>query len=444
MKQTIDGISDAGADYIIDELESAGFEGYYVGGCVRNFLLGLPIKDYDITASASPETVMELFGDRVIVDSGIKHGTVRVLLNGRVYEVTSFRKEGKYSDCRHPDKVYFCNDLDEDLKRRDFTCNAMVFSKKQGIIDNFNGIYDTRNHILKAVGVASTRFKEDALRILRGLRFRSEFGFSTEERTARAMHSNKELLENISRERIYSELKKTFDGKYVHDALKDFGDVLEVALKDKSGRMTENGEFYGELYNKALLAAERSDSGYLISFPVFLYVLYEGNLSEALCVLNNLKCENSLRKHTILFFECASFLKDYFAPYKNGAITDYSANENERQAVFDYPAKKILIMSGEFREEFFVFLDAVCFGTASAFPVKAFIDECRFIVSSGEYTDLSSLAIKGSDLAPLGFRGSEIGKALDFALDEIIRGRLKNEKNAIIEKLLQKRAEKSD
>lgn len=440
MKQTIDGISDAGADYIIDKLESAGFEGYYVGGCVRNFLLGLPIKDYDITTSASPEIVMELFGDRVIVDSGIRHGTVRVLLNGRVYEVTSFRKEGKYSDCRHPDKVYFCNDLGEDLKRRDFTCNAMAFSKKQGIIDNFNGVYDTRNHILKAVGVASTRFKEDALRILRGLRFCSEFGFSTEERTSRAMHSNKELLENISRERIYSELKKTFDGKYVHDALKDFGDVLEVALKDKSGRMTENVE----LYNKALLAAERSDSGYLISFPVLLYVLYEGNLSEAIRVLNDLKCENSLRKRTILFFECASFLRNCFTLDKNDTITDYSANENERQAVFDYPAKKILIMSGEFKEEFFVFLDAVYFGTASAVAVKAFIDKCRFIVSSGEYTDMSLLAITGSDLAPLGFRGSEIGKALDFALDEIIRGRLKNEKNAIIEKLLQKRAEISD
>ena len=424
MKQTIDGIYDAGADSIIDKLESAGFEGYYVGGCVRNFLLGLPINDFDITTSASPEAVIELFRDNVIVDSGIKHGTVRILLNKRVYEVTSFRKEGRYSDCRHPDKVYFCSDIAEDLKRRDFTCNAMAFSKKQGIIDNFNGIYDTRNHILKAVGTASTRFKEDALRILRGLRFRSEFNFSTEERTARAMHSNKDLLENISRERVYSELKKTFDGKYVHNALKDFGDVLEVALKDKSGRITGSVG----LYNEALLAADHSYSDYLISFPVFLYVLNDGSLSETLAILNDLKCENALRKRTILFFECASILKCCLA-----------SDENERQGNLDYAAKKILIKSGDLREDFLIFLDAVYFGSDSAFQVKAFADRCRSVVESGEYTDLSLLAIKGCDLAPLGFCGSEIGEALDFALDEIIRGRLKNEKQAIIEKLLQKK-----
>ena len=145
-------IGNRGGDEIIERLNNAGYEAYYVGGCVRNAVLGLKIKDYDITTSAKPEEVISLFADCKVFETGLKHGTVTILTD-MPYEVTTFRKEGKYSDSRHPDKVFFCSSLNADLERRDFTCNAMAFSKKQGIIDNFNGLYDTRTHILRAVGV---------------------------------------------------------------------------------------------------------------------------------------------------------------------------------------------------------------------------------------------------------------------------------------------------
>ncbi|MBO5321443.1 MAG: CCA tRNA nucleotidyltransferase [Clostridia bacterium] len=195
----------------IDRLTQNGYEAYIVGGCVRDSLLGINPSDFDITTSAKPEEIIRLF--EKTIPTGIAHGTVTVMLDNEPIEITTFRTEGRYTDSRHPENVEFVTDLKEDLSRRDFTVNALAFSEKTGLVDLFGGISDLEKKILKAVGDPRERFREDALRILRLFRFSSQLAFSIEENTLNAALELKDGLKNISRERIFLELKKAICGK---------------------------------------------------------------------------------------------------------------------------------------------------------------------------------------------------------------------------------------
>ncbi|MGN0395279.1 MAG: CCA tRNA nucleotidyltransferase, partial [Coprococcus sp.] len=194
------------ANRIINTLEAAGYEAYIVGGCVRDAILGRTPEDWDITTSARPEQVKALF--KRTIDTGIQHGTVTVMIDGTGYEVTTYRIDGEYSDHRRPDEVCFTSNLEEDLKRRDFTINAMAYSHKAGIVDIFGGKSDLDNKIIRAVGVAGDRFDEDALRILRAIRFAGQLGFEIERETKAAMIVQAIHLKDISAERIRVELVK--------------------------------------------------------------------------------------------------------------------------------------------------------------------------------------------------------------------------------------------
>ena len=188
-------------------IESKGHEAYLVGGCVRDFIMKKKPYDFDITTSAKPNEVKEIFHLFTTFDQGIKHGTVGVKINKLVIEITTYRIDGEYLDARHPSDVKFTTFLIEDLKRRDFTINALALDKNYQIVDHFGGINDINNKIIKCVGDPNTRFNEDALRILRALRFASVLGFRIEEETSKAILDNYHLLEKVSIERIYSELK---------------------------------------------------------------------------------------------------------------------------------------------------------------------------------------------------------------------------------------------
>ena len=190
--------------YILDTLHSAGFEGYAVGGCIRDSLLGKEPKDWDITTSATPKEVKSLFPHTV--DTGISHGTVTVLLEREGFEVTTYRIDGKYEDSRHPKEVTFTPNLLEDLKRRDFTINAMAYNQKDGLVDAFDGVGDLRRGLIRCVGDAKQRFKEDALRLMRAVRFAAQLGFSIERETYAAICEMAGDLRRISVERIAAEL----------------------------------------------------------------------------------------------------------------------------------------------------------------------------------------------------------------------------------------------
>lgn len=198
----------APVNYIIQELEKCGHEVYMVGGCVRDSVLGRKPHDYDICTSATPDEILKAFSDEEIIPTGLQHGTVTILINKEPFEVTTYRIDGNYSDNRRPDNVTFTKNLVEDLRRRDFTINAMAYNPRIGLIDPFNGLEDIKEEKIRCVGSAKDRFGEDTLRILRAIRFASQFGFVIEPDTDWEIHQQHKKLENISVERINSEFCK--------------------------------------------------------------------------------------------------------------------------------------------------------------------------------------------------------------------------------------------
>ncbi len=226
MKLTLD----PGAAALLDTLHAAGYAAYAVGGCVRDSLLGRTAHDWDLCTSALPQQVMELFGAEQCIPTGLQHGTVTIKYGGQLYETTTFRTEGSYTDGRHPDAVQFVPDVREDLARRDFTINAMAYNEAEGLVDPFGGQTDLQNGLLRAVGEPQQRFTEDALRILRLYRFAARFGFALDAATARAARQLAPHLDCISAERIQEELAKLLaapqPGVYLEPA------VLAVVLPE--------------------------------------------------------------------------------------------------------------------------------------------------------------------------------------------------------------------
>ncbi|MCI7487574.1 MAG: HD domain-containing protein [Oscillospiraceae bacterium] len=261
-------------DTAINLLQSAGFEAYAVGGCVRDSLLGKTPNDWDITTSAKPEDMKSVFADFHCIDTGIKHGTVTVVIDGEPLEITTFRLDGEYEDNRHPKSVTFTSDLGADLGRRDFTVNAMAYSKKTGTVDLFGGQNDLKNKIIRCVGDPDRRFNEDALRILRALRFASALDFEIEEKTAQSLLKNRALLGNISEERISKELLKLVCGKGTKRILTDFAPVLFEILPELQPMYKnshDNPHHCYDIYEHTLIAVESIDPEPTLRFAMLLH-----------------------------------------------------------------------------------------------------------------------------------------------------------------------------
>lgn len=261
-------------DIAINLLQSAGFEAYAVGGCVRDSLLGKTPNDWDITTSAKPEDMKSVFADFHCIDTGIKHGTVTVVIDGEPLEITTFRLDGEYEDNRHPKSVTFTSDLGADLGRRDFTVNAMAYSKMTGTVDLFDGQNDLKNKIIRCVGDPDRRFNEDALRILRALRFASALDFEIEEKTAQSLLKNRALLGNISEERIAKELLKLVCGKGAKRILTDFAPVLFEILPELQPMYKnshDNLHHCYDIYEHTLIAVESIDPEPTLRFAMLLH-----------------------------------------------------------------------------------------------------------------------------------------------------------------------------
>lgn len=222
----------AGATEIINQLNAIGHEAYLVGGCVRDYLMRRTPNDWDICTSATPNEVLQCFKDDNVIETGLKHGTVTVMKSDGGYEVTTFRVDGEYKDGRHPEEVRFVTQLVDDLARRDFTINAIAMDGHGVLYDPFGGELDIRNQVIRCVGDAAERFKEDGLRVLRALRFSSVLDFTIHPDTREAIHSCKHMLTNISAERITSELCKLLTGFRVGDVLREYSDVIGVFIPE--------------------------------------------------------------------------------------------------------------------------------------------------------------------------------------------------------------------
>ena len=276
---------DPGAAVLLDALHAAGYRAYAVGGCVRDSLMGLVPHDWDLCTSALPQQVVELFGAERCIPTGLQHGTVTVKQNGGLYEITTFRTDGAYTDGRHPDEVHFVPDVREDLARRDFTINAMACNEKEGLIDPFGGQSDLHNGIVRAVGVPRKRFEEDALRILRLYRFAARFGFAIDPATAQAAQALCEHLDCVSSERIEEELSKLLaapkPGAYLNE------DVMAVILPELTPEALAQA--------KPVVDACPADSGLPVRLAALLVSLGETGTRKA---LKRLRCSNALIDET--------------------------------------------------------------------------------------------------------------------------------------------------
>ena len=299
MKLTLD----PGAAALLDALHTAGYAAYAVGGCVRDSLLGRTAHDWDLCTSALPQQVMELFGTEQCIPTGLQHGTVTIKYGGQLYETTTFRTEGSYTDGRHPDEVQFVPDVREDLARRDFTINAMAYNEAEGLVDPFGGQADLQNGLLRAVGEPQQRFTEDALRILRLYRFAARFGFALDAATARAARQLAPHLDCISAERIQEELAKLLaapqPGAYLEPA------VLAVVLPELTPAALEAAK-------SVVDACPAGEENLPVRWAALLGALGEADTRR---VLKRLRCSNTCIEETAILVRetagegvCGSFL----------------------------------------------------------------------------------------------------------------------------------------
>lgn len=383
-------------------LNKNGYEAYVVGGCVRDSLLGVVPHDWDITTSAKPEEIISCFIDYRTINTGLKHGTVTVLIDGVQIEVTTYRIDGKYTDNRRPDNVEFTDDVYHDLKRRDFTINALAYNDK-GIVDLFEGIADLQNKVVRCVGNPDERFNEDGLRILRALRFASVLNFSIDDKTSESIHKNRNLLKNISRERITAELNKLINGNNFLNILSNYRDVAEVIIP-------EIQKYTQTQWDHALKSMCFADNQ---TVKLALLLLYTNDVVQ---ILKELKYDN-------VTINTAGLL---------------SSNVNEMIAADRIKLKKQLNKYGYNNLSLLLnykAADALADNIANEIIIiknsKKIIDE---IIESNEAYDLKSLSINGEDLKKEGFKkGIEIGELLNSVLSLVIEEKLENKKDALLD-----------
>ena len=469
MKLTLD----PGAAALLDALHTAGYAAYAVGGCVRDSLLGRTAHDWDLCTSALPQQVMELFGTEQCIPTGLQHGTVTIKYGGQLYETTTFRTEGSYTDGRHPDEVQFVPDVREDLARRDFTINAMAYNEAEGLVDPFGGQKDLQNGLLRAVGEPQQRFTEDALRILRLYRFAARFGFALDAATARAARQLAPHLDCISAERIQEELAKLLaapqPGAYLEPA------VLAVVLPELTPEILTAAK-------PVVDACPAGEENLPVRWAALLGALGEADTRR---VLKRLRCSNACIEETAVLVRetaeqgvCGSFLLGHEfelrhptdascleqhshpagrCPNSNSLVPPLAAVvavaghsiarptacgsrvPPQRTVLGETPAHAgevaIRRLLGRYGLRTVERLCALCAAlhpqAASACALAA--QRARQLEADGVCCRVSQLAVNGRDLMAAGIpAGPALRRVLEALLDGVIRAEYPNEKPALL------------
>ena len=425
----------------IDILENAGFDAYIVGGCVRDTLLSRTASDYDITTNALPQQTALIFSSYNVIDTGLKHGTLTVIIDKTPIEITTYRVDGEYKDNRRPESVFFTNKIEQDLSRRDFTVNAMAYSPKNGIIDCFGGKSDLEKKIIRCVGDADKRFGEDALRILRAMRFAAVLEFEIADNTAKSIHKNKNLLKNISAERIQAEFFKLICGKNAVKIINEYKDVLSVFIPQiipMFGFKQHSKYHFLDVWHHSLCALESTapkpalrlaalfhDIGKPDAFTIddegfgHFYSHAKFSIEHTRSILNSLKCDNATKNRVLTLIK-----------YHDAVI---------------HPTKKsVKKWLGKLGEDMFFELMELQSADTHA-HAKQFVDErlsqiarikslAEEIINEGECFSLRDLAVNGKDMIEAGFVNAQIGQALSLLLDKVINGEIDNNKDVLIKK----------
>ena len=424
---------------VIERLLKYEYDAYIVGGCVRDSLMDVEPHDYDVCTNCTPDRMVEIFSDFHTIETGLKHGTLTVMSEHLPVEVTTYRSDGEYTDHRRPDTVKFETDLREDLRRRDFTINAMCYNNSDGIVDLFDGQKDLKMRVIRCVGNAEDRFEEDALRILRALRFASVLDFEIEEYTAAAMRKKAHLLSAISAERIFSELKKLICGKAARRILMDHSDLISVIIPEIApciGCAQNNIHHCFDVYEHICHSVENIEPNEDLRLAMLfhdigkpqkkttddngqdhfkLHQLASADLAEQ--ILCRLKCSNKtlntvkalVAEHDNRIPPKRRTVKRFIAKYDYDFFTDWL---KVRRA-------DTLAQSDHLRAEKLAELDELA---TLGEQIKA--DMCCLKVTD--------LAINGHDVMSLGYKGAEIKAVLNFALDAVIDEIAENEHDALI------------
>lgn len=432
----------------LDMLESAGHEAWVVGGCVRDSLMGIIPHDYDITTSALPAETEQVFAGYRLIETGLKHGTVTVLADGSPIEITTYRVDGEYRDSRRPERVTFTRNIRDDVSRRDFTMNGIAYNPKQGYFDEFGGAEDIKAGVIRCIGKPEKRFREDALRILRGLRFSASLGFEIEENTARAMHDTRELLNKISAERVFSELCGLLTGRNSHlnifRVLTEFRDIAAVIIpefRECTGFVQHSRFHCFDVYEHCVMSAQKAaeiSAGSECRLPLTLAMLLhdigkpqrftlgedgEGHFyghaavsaDIAEDILRRLKCSNALRERVCTIVR-----------YHDVHLSD--TDKSVRRLLRKYGLETV-------RD---ICLAHICDDSAKTPECAGRCGEWRAVLSRAETLapycclTLKDLAVDGKALSGLMEPSPEMGKTLKFLLDEVINGNFPNEREFLL------------
>lgn len=432
----------------LDMLESAGHEAWVVGGCVRDSLMGIIPHDYDITTSALPTETEQVFAGYRLIETGLKHGTVTVLADGSPIEITTYRVDGEYRDSRRPERVTFTRNIRDDVSRRDFTMNGIAYNPKQGYFDEFGGAEDIKAGVIRCIGKPEKRFREDALRILRGLRFSASLGFEIEENTARAMHDTRELLNKISAERVFSELCGLLTGRNSHRnifrVLTEFRDIAAVIIPEfrECTGFVQHSRFHRfDVYEHCVMSAQKAaeiSAGSECRLPLTLAMLLhdigkpqrftlgedgEGHFyghaavsaDIAEDILRRLKCSNALREWVCTIVR-----------YHDVPLSD--TDKSVRRLLRKYGLETV-------RD---ICLAHICDDSAKTPECAGRCGEWCAVLSRAEALaqscclTLKDLAVDGKALSGLMEPSPEMGKALKFLLDEVINGNFPNEREFLL------------
>jgi len=405
--------------YAINMLESSGFEAFIVGGCVRDFLMGNEPHDFDITTSALPNETKKVFSSHPVIETGIKHGTVTVLIDHMPIEITTYRVDTNYSNHRHPDNVSFTKSLFDDIARRDFTMNAIAYNEKFGLIDCFDGEADIKRKTVRCVGIPSKRFDEDALRILRAIRFSSQLSFSLDENTHKAVIDQKHLLNEISVERIANEFTKILRGKNVASVIVNYCDVISEFIpnfnltKDiRNEKGTSLLEEIAYTVSNVNTDADVRIASFLLKADEFTNGANQGEIKIADIIMKYLKLSNLSRKNVCSMIEISRLSISTSDKFIKDTMNRYSP--------------KLLLAAIEIlkaRDNYFE-KDISSYLTIENSIIN--------ILERNECFSISQLDVNGNDIVEFGISGKEVGDILSFLLDEVITNKVENKKTLLL------------
>lgn len=429
------------AEIVLTKLEKAGFEAFLVGGCVRDSLLGFRARDWDLVTSAKPQQIKAVFEGYRIIETGIKYGTVTLLIGQQALEITTYRVEASYTDGRHPDEVEFVESLQDDLKRRDFTINALAYHPQTGLMDYFGGLADLKNKTIVAVGEPKARFEEDSLRIMRALRFAAVYGFNIDTKTIAAMLEHKDLLKRVAPERIRPELEKLLCGATVKKVLKDYYPILGVIIPEILPMVDfdqHNPHHHLNVWEHTLECLAQIKPQAILRLAALLHDIgkpgcfsldnqgvghfYGHNRASADItkgILIRLKFDNKTTEKlfTLVRYHDSEILKEpkYVKRWLN------RLGEENLRLLLELKRADALGQAPQFR-------------TAKLQYLQQLENILAAIIREGQCFSLKHLAVNGNDLLQLGIpQGKQIGIMLDQLLKAVINEEAENDRDKLLQ-----------